>query len=336
MDSGNRKALYYFSVLAETLSFTEAAKVLFLSQQALSKQIQRLEAEYGTPLLERKPRVRLTAAGRRVLDYYARSRAEEAALRQELQTLNSEKEKKQISVSLVENRARVLLPALLREFRPEERRVICSFVTSGYSTAETLLQTDRIHMYFCMLESALNYGLRYPLLEEQLCILIPRTLLHRLPTSEQRLFPELAREGVTLERVCGWKLPWVLPWPAERLGQLITRVFETLDSTPDVVSAVYPFDTALLLCRMRLGMVLGFRTSLYSLVEQLRCADVVVLPVKPENLPSFTLGLVTSPAAKDDPLLQTYVDCAHCAAKQVKTEMDMFFSEFCSMQFPLS
>lgn len=57
--------LRLFLVLAEELHFRKAAERLFVSQPALSKQIQRLEAKLGGPLFARTRRkVTLTEAGR--------------------------------------------------------------------------------------------------------------------------------------------------------------------------------------------------------------------------------------------------------------------------------
>lgn len=54
----------YFLVTAENLNFTQASKLLYISQPALSKQIIALENELGYPLFIRNKReVRLTAQG---------------------------------------------------------------------------------------------------------------------------------------------------------------------------------------------------------------------------------------------------------------------------------
>lgn len=76
--------LRYFVAVAEHLHFSRAAEALHVSQPALSKQIQVLESQLRTRLLDRDRRgVRLTPAGaallleaRHVLDAWARAGAE--------------------------------------------------------------------------------------------------------------------------------------------------------------------------------------------------------------------------------------------------------------------
>ena len=64
MTQMNSRQLYYFTVIAETGSFTAAARTLGLSQPPLSKQIMMLEEELGVRLLTRGARkTELTEAG---------------------------------------------------------------------------------------------------------------------------------------------------------------------------------------------------------------------------------------------------------------------------------
>lgn len=65
----NLRSIEYFLVAAEELSFTRAAERLYISQQALSSHIQRLEAEYNVRLFTRRPSLRLTPEGEQMLFY---------------------------------------------------------------------------------------------------------------------------------------------------------------------------------------------------------------------------------------------------------------------------
>ena len=58
------KQLRYFQSVVQTGSFSEAAAKNYISQSAISQQIQSLERELGFPLLERRNRrFSLTPAG---------------------------------------------------------------------------------------------------------------------------------------------------------------------------------------------------------------------------------------------------------------------------------
>ena len=59
----NFRQINYFLTVVEYMNITKAAKSLYVSQQALSEQIQKLEEEFGKPLFIRNPRLRLTDAG---------------------------------------------------------------------------------------------------------------------------------------------------------------------------------------------------------------------------------------------------------------------------------
>ncbi len=71
----NDRTIEAFLLLCETLNYGEAARRLFLSHQALSRQIARLEGELGHRLFVRSTRsVRLTAVGELFRDYFTGER----------------------------------------------------------------------------------------------------------------------------------------------------------------------------------------------------------------------------------------------------------------------
>ena len=83
------RQLKYFVKVAETLSFSEAAKVLCVTQSTLSQQIKQLESELGTPLLTRTShKVALTEAGEFILPHAKQSIYESEACSERIRDLN--------------------------------------------------------------------------------------------------------------------------------------------------------------------------------------------------------------------------------------------------------
>lgn len=67
--------LKVFQSVAKNLSFTKASQELFVSQPAITKHIQELEAAYQTRLFDRQgSRISLTEAGKLLLEHCERIR----------------------------------------------------------------------------------------------------------------------------------------------------------------------------------------------------------------------------------------------------------------------
>lgn len=109
--------LRYFVTVAETLSFARAAERLHLSQPPLSRQIQALEQELGTPLFVRTKRsVRLSSAGAALLPEARRLLEQAAALRDSARRLAAG-EAGRITLGCITTAAHNVLPQLLPEFQ---------------------------------------------------------------------------------------------------------------------------------------------------------------------------------------------------------------------------
>ena len=79
--------IQYFLMAAEKMSFTETAKVMYVSQPAVSRQILLLEEEIGLELFRRnKSTLQLTGAGERLAAFFSKTFQEYRQIRNELKT----------------------------------------------------------------------------------------------------------------------------------------------------------------------------------------------------------------------------------------------------------
>jgi len=109
--------LRVFAAVAESLSFTRAAEVLFMTQSGVSHQIARLEKSVGVRLFDRESRaVSLTRPGRVLLDHARRVFvAMEDAVSATRQASNPDSGTLRIGASITA--CQYIVPEALREFR---------------------------------------------------------------------------------------------------------------------------------------------------------------------------------------------------------------------------
>ncbi len=110
------RQLRYLMAVANTGNFTRAAETLYVTQSALSQQIQSLEQEVGTVLLDRSKRgTRLTAAGEILMQHASRAlhELEQASLAlRELEGL----QRGELRVGVVQTVNAYLVPSLVTAF----------------------------------------------------------------------------------------------------------------------------------------------------------------------------------------------------------------------------
>jgi DNA-binding transcriptional LysR family regulator len=129
--------------IVEHGSLSAAARARRISQPAVTKQVQRMEAELGLTLLIRGPKreVELTPAGARVLSFAQETLAGLEALERELAAL---KEIGGGTISLVASTipGEYILPGLLAEFRSEYPQVEVRMTISDTAGVVTSLLAD--------------------------------------------------------------------------------------------------------------------------------------------------------------------------------------------------
>lgn len=168
-----------FEAAARTLSFTTAATELFLTQSAVSRQIQQLEAGMGVPLFERQHRaLALTEAGhtlqRAVVDSLARLRDATLAIRV---SARSQQQLRQVAVTCTPGFASLWLIPRLARFTASHPQVDVRI-----SATLDVLDMERSQIDFAIrfvpTQAATEAGVGAPLFEETLLPVCAPALLN--------------------------------------------------------------------------------------------------------------------------------------------------------------
>lgn len=189
------RLLRYFVVVAEELHFSRAAQRLFVAQQALSRDVQKLEDRVGLRLLDRTTRrVVLTPAGHTLL-----TRARELLALHDATVRELRGEPRSLTVDVV---GPGLTPALVlaaaRRLAPDVE-FFARFLT-GTESAVPLLLAERLDVTFGRHPGQLDDGLRQRTVRrEPIAVLLPEhhplTELDAVPLASLRGTRPCARAG---------------------------------------------------------------------------------------------------------------------------------------------
>ena len=123
--------LRYFVAVADSGTFTSAARVLHVAQPSVSKQVRKLESDLDAILLERrKAGIALTDAGEILLPWARRVLADVDGARAEVAGLTS-LERGRLSVGATPSLSTVLLPRVLASFHGAHPGLTLSVVEAG-------------------------------------------------------------------------------------------------------------------------------------------------------------------------------------------------------------
>lgn len=145
----NLEHLKTFQEVVRLGSFSEVAKKLAISQPAVSFQIQKLEHELGTRLIDRTQRaITLTAAGKRLLRFAESTEGEREQLQHDLEQMREE-----VSGNLIIAASTIpgefLLPPLLAKFKTLHPAVRVQVAVSDSITVINGVRDNAYEVGFC-------------------------------------------------------------------------------------------------------------------------------------------------------------------------------------------
>ena len=135
-----------FATLADTGSYTLAAKKLYLSQSAVSHSMKALEREVGCRLLDRLgKKVILTQAGEQLLHHTERILAEMTQARHSLEQLGKWG-RKRLRIGASAAACQYILPGVLREFQKSYPDCLLSIEPGDTEVAVDSMENNRVDL----------------------------------------------------------------------------------------------------------------------------------------------------------------------------------------------
>lgn len=140
--------LKYFSVLAEELNFTKAAKRLYISQQALSSHISKLEQHFHSQLFIRTTPLELTPAGQCLYLFAKETLIYEKMTTEKIQNLG-QKVSPRLTIATTLSRGNIFMPIVLPSFQKLCPDVKVELIQSTSSFVEQLLLDKKADVLIC-------------------------------------------------------------------------------------------------------------------------------------------------------------------------------------------
>lgn len=142
----NLRSIEYFLIAAEELNFTRAAERLYISQQALSSHIQRLEEEYKVHLFARKPSLRLTPEGEQMLFYGRLLLEDERKMRMAFSDI-SVNCRSTLSVGISRLRGSLFFPRIWNHYHKTHPNISIQLIDGNTTKFDELLQAGKIDLF---------------------------------------------------------------------------------------------------------------------------------------------------------------------------------------------
>lgn len=212
---------YYFREVSKDLNITRTANRLYISQQTLSNHIRRLEAYHGVLLLERKPFLSITDAGREVLAFANILCSEEAMLKDVLSDIARE-EKGTLRFGSSPQRIDICIPEILPGFSEKYPNINIEINGNISSKLETMVLNGELD-YAIVTSSDDEHPLitSKHLMKDQLYLCVDDRLLKQYYPDAERLKEDAINET---EVSSFSKLPFFML--SNRLGQIVNSCFE--------------------------------------------------------------------------------------------------------------
>ena len=249
----NFQNLQYFLIVAEEMNVTRAAKRLHISEQALSRQIGKLEKELDARLFERNSRFTLSAAGKRLKAAAEQIGNIERQLHLELDDLNNNNTG-ELRIGVSYTRGQALLPRLLPPFHQKHPGITVSILEGSSSELQENLSKGRIDLFIGYVPRDLDMFEAAELGRERLFLVVPKTFMEALFGEEADRKRREFAECVDIRSFR--ELPFILLDRDDRVRRMADRLFSRYDITPRILLETRNIQTAFALAMEGMGLTI--------------------------------------------------------------------------------
>lgn len=262
-----------FLELAKQMNFHRAAEKLYVSEQALSGMVNRMEKECGAMLLERTPKVKLTSAG----EVFARKAHEILELMSdmtdEIKDIASE-ESGILRIGITRARANILLPETVPEFLQSHPRVSLEFITDSSSVLHEKLLNDELNLAISASSATPSGIVQERLMSEHVCAVIPKEIYHRQ-------YPELQEQetarGMPLDFARFAQERFLLP-PAGLLHEMAESVFIDHGISPRYPLFIEDTEMLVQLAAKNAGIAFAFAYYAEAVQKKREAGNIYLFP----------------------------------------------------------
>ncbi|MBQ6662232.1 MAG: LysR family transcriptional regulator [Firmicutes bacterium] len=247
----NFTTLKYFLTAAEELNITRAAARLFISQQALSSHIGKLEAELGVKLFDRLPSLTLTYAGRRMVEYAQQAVNLERQIHQMAGDVNND-QVGELRVGISHTCGRAILPSILPRFRRTHPLVDIKLVEDNSAEMEKELRQGDLDLMIDFLPKPQEGLVHEELITERLFLVVPKVLLES--SYGACLEPIKSECNRDLDMFLFEKFPFILLSKGNRVRKVLDAYMEKIGFKPKIILETENTETAYELAGRGMGV----------------------------------------------------------------------------------
>jgi|GEM_PF-3598805 len=315
----NVQSLYYFIAVAQELNISQTARRLYISQQALSEQIRKLEKQYGAVFFERRPRFKLTYQGEQMLAYARSVVQAEQLLAGKLRSAQSG-EKIKLSIAAPSDSALAALPHVLEKYMAKHPNVVPAIHTGTPGHLREQLEEERIDVYFGpQIRLPSNYATER-ITRDDLYFIVSRRMLAAELGGEQaaRSFAAEKRRGISIAEAC--RFPIALPPAETTMRTAIELACMQQGETPNLIMETSSNEMMFDVCSMGTSSSFVTRQLLFSRIREGRFPETMLyFPATGLDEGAWSCAACRKGAAPD--YIADFMKCCRETLQEIEAQM---------------